>query len=484
MKHIFLILSLVALLSVPLTLRAAERTKPNIVFIFSDDHAGQATGAYPSWLKSFIETQKVTPNIDRLAKDGVVFENSFCGNSICAPSRATILTGKHSYSNGVTRWQEFNGAQATFPKLLQKAGYQTAIVGKWHLVSQPTGFDFWRILPGQGAYYNPEFITPTGRQRIQGYVTEVITDTALEWLEKAHDATKPFLLMIHHKAPHRNWGPAPQYAKWLDDVTIPEPPTLFDDYTGRTPSAAKNEMEIGRHMTLKSDLKTDPAEFQKLGLTGKETVSWKYQRYMKDYLRCVKSVDDSVGRVRDHLKRTGLDQNTVVIYCSDQGFYLGEHGWFDKRWMYEESLRMPLIVSWPGVTKPGERPAQLVQNIDYAPTFVDMAGLAAPEEMQGVSLVPLLRGEKPANWRKSIYYHYYDCPSEHRVECHEGVRTEQYKLISFYRPGDWELYDLAKDPREMHSVHADPAYAEVLSQMKDELTQVKRQYGLPADPAK
>lgn len=465
------------------TLHAAERSKPNIIFIFSDDHAVQATGAYPSWLNTFIKDQKVTPHIDQLAKEGVVFANSFCANSICAPSRATVLTGKHSYTNGVTQWQEFNGAQTTFPKLLQKAGYQTAIIGKWHLVSQPTGFDFWRVLPGQGAYYNPEFITPAGKQRIQGYVTDVITDIALDWLEKEHDATKPFLLMIHHKAPHRNWGPAPKYAQWLGDVKIPEPPTLFDDYSGRTPSAAKQEMEIGRHMTLKYDLKIEPAEFEKLGLSGKEAVRWKYQRYMQDYLRCIKSVDDSVGRVREHLQRTGLDKNTVVIYCSDQGFYLGEHGWFDKRWMYEESLRMPLIVSWPGVTQAGERPAQLVQNIDYAPTFLDMAGVTAPAEMQGTSFVPLLRGEKPADWRKSIYYHYYDCPAEHRVECHEGVRTEQYKLIRFYRPGDWELYDLAKDPHELHSVHADPSYAQMFSELKDELARLKKQHGLPVDPA-
>ena len=476
---------LAAALFQTLEISAAEGDKParpNIIFIFSDDHAVQAMGAYPSWLHDFIEQQNVTPNIDRLAKDGAVFANSFCANSICAPSRATVLTGKHSYLNGVTRWQKFDGSQTTFPKLLQNAGYQTAIVGKWHLISEPTGFDFWRVLPGQGVYYNPQFITPEGTTRITGYVTEIITDLALDWLAKQRDASKPFMLMIHHKAPHRNWGPAPQYAHWLEDVRIPEPPTLFDDYSGRTPSASKQEMEIGRHMTLKSDLKTDPAEFAKLGLTGQDAVRWKYQRYMQDYLRCVKSVDDSIGRVRDYLKQAGLDTNTVVIYSSDQGFYLGEHGWFDKRWMYEESLRMPLIVSWPGVTKPGTRPTQLVQNIDYAPTFLDMAGLAAPAEMQGVSLVPLLRGETPANWRKSIYYHYYDCPAEHRVECHEGVRTEQFKLISFYRPGHWELYDLAKDPQEMHSVHADPGYAEIVTQMKDELARFKKQYRIPEDP--
>lgn len=461
----------------------SQQRPPNIVFIFADDHAVQAMGAYPSWLHDFVEKQNITPNIDRLAKDGVVFANSFCANSICAPSRACVLTGKHSALNGVTRWQKFDGSQTTFPKLLQNAGYQTAIVGKWHLVSDPTGFDFWRVLPGQGAYINPEFISSNGTNRIMGYTTDIITDIALDWLAKQRDASKPFMLMIHHKAPHRNWMPAPKYAHWLEDVKIPEPPTLFDDYSDRTPSAAKQEMEIGRHMTLKSDLKIDPAEFAKLGLTGQDIVRWKYQRYMQDYLRCVKSVDDNVGRVRDYLKQAGLDTNTVVIYSSDQGFYLGEHGWFDKRWMYEESLRMPLIVSWPGVTKPGARPAQLVQNIDYAPTFLEMAGVPVPAEMQGVSLTPLLHGKSPTDWRASIYYHYYDYLGEHRVECHEGVRTEQYKLINFYSPGDWELYDLATDPSELHNVYTNPAYAKTASQLKVELARLKRQYHIPSNPA-
>jgi len=459
---------------------AVSAVPPNIVFIFSDDHALQAMGAYPSWLHEFVEQQNITPNIDRLAKEGAVFANSFCANSICSPSRACVLTGKHSHLNGVTRWQKFDGKQTTFPKLLQKAGYQTALIGKWHLISEPTGFDFWRVLPGQGVYYNPEFITPTGKQRTKGYVTEIITDMALDWLEKQRDAAKPFVLMIQHKAPHRNWGPAPQYAHWLDDVKIPEPPTLFDDYSGRTPSASKQAMEIGRHMTLKSDLKTDPEEFKKLGLTGKDVVRWKYQRYMQDYLRCVKSVDDSVGRVREYLKKAGLDKNTIVIYSSDQGFYLGEHGWFDKRWMYEESFRMPLIVNWPGVTKPGARPTELVQNIDYAPTFLDIAGVPVPEEMQGMSLVPLLKGETPKDWRTDLYYHYYDGPEgEHRVAPHEGVRTARYTLINFYKTGDWELFDLEKDPQEMHSVYGDPAYAKVLAEMKQRLAGARERYKLP-----
>lgn len=496
---------------------APPTTKPNIVFIFADDHAVQAMGAYPSWLHDFVVKQNVTPNIDKLAREGVVFANSFCANSICAPSRATILTGKHSYLNGVTQWQKFDGSQMTFPKLLQKSGYETAIVGKWHLVSEPTGFDFWRVLPGQGDYYNPDFIGPDGKKRIEGYCTDITTDIALDWLSEKRDPAKPFLLMIHNKAPHRTWMPALKYLHFLDDVNVPEPPTLFDDYQGRTPSAAKQEMTIAQHLQMSYDLKMDPPEsewpkdkngvakkpwsyqrltteqakawhekygplyeeFQKLKPEGKALTQWKYQRYMKDYLACIKSVDDNIGRVREYLKQSGLEKNTMVIYSSDQGFYLGEHGWFDKRWMYEESLRMPLIVSWPGVTKPGSRQTQLVQNIDYAPTFLDMAGIAAPGEMQGVSLMPLLRGQNPANWRHSIYYHYYDCPAEHRVECHEGVRTERFKLINFYRPGDGELYDLSKDPQELHSVYTDPAYRDTVVQMKAELARLKKQYGLP-----
>lgn len=449
------------------------RQRPNIVFVFSDDHAVQAMGAYPSWLHDFIAQQKVTPNIDQLAAEGLVFENSFCANSICAPSRATVLTGKHSHLNGVTRWQTFDGSQTTFPKLLQQAGYQTAIVGKWHLVSNPTGFDFWRVLPGQGSYYNPEFLGPAGKQRLQGYVTEIITDTALDWLRKQRDASRPFLLMIHHKAPHRNWLPATKYEHWLENATVPEPPTLFDDYATR-PMAAKAAMRM-TDLRANYDIRIPIPPFA----SPQDEVRWRYQYYIKNYLRCIKSVDDSLGRVRSYLKEAGLKRDTVVIYCSDQGFYLGEHSWFDKRWMYEESLRMPLIVSWPGVTQAGSRPTPLVQNIDYAPTFLDIAGVKAPAEMQGVSLTPLLRGETPPHWRKSIYYHYYDCPSEHKVACHEGVRNDRYKLINFYRTGDWELYDLQKDPRELHNVYGQPNYVPVQGQMTAELARVKAQYQVP-----
>jgi arylsulfatase A-like enzyme len=495
----------------------ASAERPNIVFIFSDDHAVQAMGAYPSWLHDFIEKQQVTPNIDRLAKDGVVFANSFCGNSICSPSRAAILTGKHSHLNGVTKWETFDGRQTTFPKLLQKAGYQTAIIGKWHLTSEPTGFNHWEVLPGQGDYYNPDFLTAKGTVRYEGYCTDIITDRALLWLEQRRAKDKPFMIMIQHKAPHRTWMPGPKYLTWLDDVTVPEPPTLLDDYQGRTKSVSQHQMGIRDHLRLSYDLKVDPPEsawpkdqngtpkkpssyrrlnpeqaaawraayqpryddFQKRHPTGDALTRWNYQAYMKDYLRCVKSLDDNIGRVRDYLKNAGLDKNTIVIYSSDQGFYLGEHGWYDKRWMYEESFRMPLIVNWPDVTKPGTRVNELVQNIDYAPTFLQMAGLPVPAEMQGISLVPLLKGETPKDWRTDLYYHYYDGPGEHGVAVHEGVRTARYKLIHFYRAGDWELFDLEKDPQELRSVANDPAYAKVLAEMKQRLAAARKFYKLP-----
>jgi arylsulfatase A-like enzyme len=493
---------------------AADR--PNIVFIFSDDHALQAMGAYPSWLHDFIETNHVTPNLDRLAQDGLVFANSFCGNSICSPSRATVLTGKHSHLNGVTKWQKFDGSQTTFPKLLQKAGYQTAIIGKWHLISDPTGFDYWEVLPAQGDYYNPDFLTSTGRVHRAGYVTDIITDLALNWADHGRQTNRPFMLMIQNKAPHRTWMPAPKYLTWLDQVTVPEPATFLDDYSTRK-AAARNKMEVGRDLQLSYDLKVDPPkdhwptnkagkparpysyarltpqqaaaweeayepryrDYEKLRPTGVDRTHWNFQCYMKDYLRCIKSVDDNVGRVLDFLKQAGLDRNTIVIYSSDQGFYLGEHGWFDKRWMYEESFRMPLIVKWPGVTQPGSRPAQFVQNIDYAPTFLDLAGVTAPAEMQGVSLVPLLRGQNPAGWRTDLYYHYYDGPGEHGVAVHEGVRTARYKLLHFYRAGEWELFDLEKDSAELRNVAADPAYAPVLAEMKARLAADRTRYKLP-----
>ncbi len=486
---------------------------PNIVFVFSDDHAFQAIGAYGGRLASL----DPTPHIDRLARDGMLFESAYVTNSICAPSRAVILTGLHSHLNGVmTNAEEFDGSQVTFPKLLQAAGYQTALVGKWHLKTQPTGFDYREYLPGQGVYYNPTFNTASGEVQEQGYVTDLITDKALGWLEH-RDPSRPFLLMVQHKAPHREWQPGPDHLSTYRHATIPEPDTLFDDYAGRSSAAARQEMEIDRHMTLSYDLKLWPnavspdeplmnavrnfrdrmndrqradwdavygpiaESFNAARPAGRELVRWKYQRYMQDYLGSIRSLDDNLGRLLAYLEASGLAGNTVVVYSSDQGFYLGEHGWFDKRWMYEESFRTPLIVRWPGVTTAGSRDRHLVQNLDFAQTFLEIAGATAPAAMQGRSLVPLLRGERPADWRDALYYHYYEFPGVHAVQRHYGVRTDRYKLIHYYQLGEWELFDLQTDPRELRSVHSDPAYAVVRAQLERRLGELRKQYVAPDD---
>lgn len=482
------------------------RARPNIVFIFTDDHAVQAIGAYGSIVNR-------TPHIDRLAREGAIFDRCFCCNSICAPSRAAVLTGKHSHANGqMTNADTFDGSQPTFPKLLRQAGYETAIIGKWHLRSDPTGFDHWEILPGQGSYYNPDFLTAAGTRRYQGYATDITTDLALDWLKTGRDASKPFLLMCQHKAPHRTWAPGPDHLTLYDDVTIPEPPTLFDDYAGRSPLLKQNEMSIAGHLMYDYDLKvTGLKEPDVLGRAyenpeyrrmtdeqrarwdaaygpkneaflsnrpeGKDLVRWKYQRYIKDYLRCVASVDDNVGRLLDYLDAAGLSDNTIVVYSSDQGFYLGEHGWYDKRWIYEESFRMPFVVRWPGVARPGMRVGALAQNIDFAPTFLDAAGVEPPREMQGASLRPLMDGAIPPDWRRSLYYHYYE-KGEHNVPRHEGVRTERYKLVHFYDAGQWELYDLIEDPQEMRSVCDEPAYGPIVRQLRAELVSLRRRYAV------
>jgi arylsulfatase A-like enzyme len=413
-----------------------------------------------------------------------------------------VLTGKHSHINGFldNSNSRFNGAQQTFPKLFQAAGYQTAIVGKWHLVSDPTGFDTWKILVGQGTYYNPVLIENGRRVRHKGYVTDIITDVALDFLKSGRDPQKPFVLMYHHKAPHREWEPALRHLHLYDDVDIPEPATLFDNYSGRGTAAHVQQMEVVRDLN-KLDLKLttpkdlNPAQleqwnsayepqnraFRDAHLSGRELAHWKYERYIKDYLRCVAGIDENVGRLLDYLDQSGLAKNTVVIYSSDQGFYLGEHGWFDKRFMYEESLRMPLLIRWPGVTQPGTVSDAPVSNLDFAETFLQIAGLSVPADMQGQSLVPVLKenGATPADWRKSLYYHYYEYPAVHMVNKHEGVRTSRYKLINFYELGEWELYDLEKDPHEMHSVYADPAYAETVKELKAELARLRDYYHVP-----
>ena len=470
-------------------------TRPNILFIFSDDHATHAISAYGSKINQ-------TPNLDRLAREGVLFRNAFVTNSICAPSRAVILTGKHSHLNGVyDNAVPFVSAQATFPALLQKAGYQTAIVGKWHLKSDPTGFDYWKVLPGQGDYYNPDFLTAKGRVRHTGYVTDIITDEALQWLETGRDREKPFMLLYWHKAPHRGWLPGPKHLTKYDDVQIPEPATLFDDYAGRTSAAKTQTMTVARHLTDR-DLKLAPPAngspltpdqlrewnaaygpkneaFRAADPKGDDLVRWKYQRYIKDYLRTISSVDDNVGRVLDYLDRSGLAQNTIVVYSSDQGFYLGDHGWFDKRWMYDESLRTPLVVRWPGRVQAGQENRDLVQNLDFAQTFLEIAGVTAPAHMQGRSLVPLLQGRTPSDWRRSIYYHYYEFPGPHSVVRHYGVRTDRHKLIHYYQIGEWELFDLQKDPDELRSVYLDPAYADVVRELKTELQRLRQENRVP-----
>ncbi|MFG0328398.1 MAG: sulfatase/phosphatase domain-containing protein [Phycisphaerales bacterium] len=468
---------------------SSDSPRPNILFIFTDDHATHAISSYGSVMNE-------TPNIDRIAREGMRFENCFVTNSICAPSRAVILTGMHSHHNGViTNAESFDGSQRTFPKLLREAGYETAIMGKWHLKSDPTGFDFWEVLIGQGPYYNPPLKTAAGVVQHEGYTTEIITDRALEWLDERDD-DRPFMLMVQHKAPHRNWQPAPEHLHLYDSVDIPEPATLFDAYEGRASGAKHQEMTIAEHM-YPSDLKLTPPgnltpeqlevwnaayepkneAFRAANLEGDDLVRWKYQRYIKDYLRSIRSVDDHVGRILDYLDESGLAENTIVIYSSDQGFYLGDHGWYDKRWMYEESLRMPFLVRWPGQIAPNSTNEDLVQNLDFAPTFLDVAGAEIPGDLQGRSLAPLMRGDTPADWRESIYYHYYEYPAVHMVPRHYGVRTESHKLIHYYQINEWELFDLERDPDELRSVHDDPDYASIRRRLESELSRLQEKYG-------
>jgi arylsulfatase A-like enzyme len=478
---------------------SAEKQRPNILFIFSDDHAYQAISAYGFGLNK-------TPNIDRIANEGMLFTRCLTTNSICGPSRATVLTGKYSHMNHFynNTNSRFDPTQLTFPKLLQKAGYQTAIIGKWHLETDPTGFDFWEILPGQGQYYNPPMILNGQKVKKQGYITEVITADTLDWLKNKRDKSKPFIMMCQHKAPHRAWEPALSKLTQYDGVKFPEPPTLFDDYSGRGKAEHEQQMMIASTMNNRDLKLTDPpdlnaeqkkawdeyyeprnAEFRAQNLQGKDLVRWKYQRYLHDYFAVLASVDESVGQLLDYLKESGLDQNTIVVYSSDQGFYLGEHGWFDKRWIFEESLRTPLLVRWPGVVKPGTVNGDIVSNLDYAETILDAAGVAPPAEMQGRSFVPVLKGQTPADWRKGFYYHYYEHPAEHNVARHYGVITDRYKLVYFYEPtlNYWELFDLKSDPHELKSVYDDPAYKDIQKDLHQQLDQLRTELKLPAqDP--
>ena len=453
--------ALCVVLSLAAHASAAEK-RPNILYIMSDDHAAHAIGAYGSKLNK-------TPNLDRLAREGMLFKNCFVTNSICTPSRATILTGKYSHINGVPVFNRFDGSQPTLAKYLQKAGYHTGMIGKWHLGSAPTGFDVSRILPGQGAYDNPVFIEAGKRVKHTGYCTDLITDFTIEFLEK-RPKDKPFFIMCHHKAPHRPWQPDEKHRKKWENVQVPEPESFNDDYATRSPAAKEATMRIDRDLTP-TDLKVKPPA----GLTGQALKKWQYQRYMRDYLACVESVDDNVGRLLDYLKKNGLAEDTIVVYTSDQGFFLGDHNWYDKRFMYEESLRMPLLVRWPHKVKAGSVNDGMVLNVDFAPTLLDAAGLAVPADMQGRSFLPLLEGKRPKDWRTSMYYRYYHYPQDHRVQPHLGVRTERYKLIHFNKIDQWELFDLQKDPRELKNVYADPGYAETVKALKAELYRLKKE---------
>ncbi len=473
-------------------LHAAQNERPNILFLFTDDHALNALSAYGGPLAKIAPT----PHLDRIAKEGMLFRHCLVSNSICAPSRAVILTGKHSHLNGQrTNKDTFDGSQQTVSKLLQQAGYQTAIVGKWHLKSTPTGFDHFEVLKGQGQYYNPMLITNGKSVKHTGYTTDIITDQALKWLQQ-RDSKKPFFLMAQHKAPHGRWEPALRHLNTFEGIDIPEPPTLFDDFTGRTAAPANHAMGIADHMgphrlmfrysskftqeqfkMFDGHFRPRNEAFAKSGLTGKARTRWHYQRYIKNYLRCVKAVDENVGRMLKYLDETGLSKNTVVIYSSDQGFWLGEHGWFDKRWMYEESLHTPLLVRWPGQTKPGSTNANLVSNLDFAQTFLDIAGAPQPKDMQGRSIKPILRGQTPADWRRTHYYHYYEAGG-HGVPIHYGVTDGRYKLIRFPDPklNAWEFFDLKIDPQEMKSRFTDRKYSKTIAGLKQELTRLRRHY--------
>lgn len=482
-----------------------QSERPNILFIMSDDHAANAISSYGSKIIN-------TPNIDRIGKEGVRFEKCFCTNSICAPSRASILTGQYSHIHGVTdNKKEFDENTETFPLLLQQSGYETALVGKWHLKSTPKGFDYWNILPGQGHYYNPDFIEMGEQKRYEGYVTDLISEKTINWL-KIRNPQKPFCLLCQHKATHSNWMPPIKYLTKFDDVDIPLPSTFFDDYNTRSKAASETTMRIaedfyyGWHLKLDPELDTNEKiqklwkdtldrmnpeqrkawdeaygpknkEFYESDLTGDELAKWKYERYIKDYLRCVLSLDDNIGKVLDYLDSSGLSENTIVVYTSDQGFFLGEHGWWDKRFIYEESLQIPLLIRYPMAIKPGSINDDTVLNIDFAPTFLATAGLNPTREMQGESFMESLKGNTPPDWRTSVYYHYYEFPGRPEVKKHYGIRTKRYKLIHFYDDIDaWELYDLQTDPHELNNLYGDPAYSEVIEKLKIELDRLRRYY--------
>jgi len=448
---------------------ASGKKKPNILFIMSDDHAAHAISCYGSNINQ-------TPHLDRLASEGMLFDNCFCTNGICAPSRASILTGKYNHLNGMLDNKlKFDGEQPTLPKLLKPEGYQTAMIGKWHLKSEPTGFDYYKVVPGQGKYFNPVFqVKDSWPETVEekGYVTNVITDEAIRFMQTAN-SEQPFLLMCHHKAPHRPWKPDAKHWEQFKDREIPEPPTLFDNYEGKAEAVKNAEMTLEHHMhPMDTGGLTAPEN-----LKGKDLVRWRYQHYMRNYLACIASIDDNIGRILDFLKKSGLEENTIVVYTSDQGFFLGDHGWFDKRFMYEESLRMPLIIRYPEVVPRGQVNHDLILNVDFAPTFLDFAGVDIPKNIQGESFRKILRGRTPKNWRQSVYYHYYEYPAWHMVDAHYGIRTQRYKLIHYYGYTDeWEFFDLKEDPHEMDNRYNLPEYQDRIRQLKEELYALQTYY--------
>jgi arylsulfatase A-like enzyme len=475
MKYVIRLFGLAALLMLPsasplIAQRRAPARPPNIVFIMSDDHAAQAISAYGSKLIR-------TPGIDRLAKEGMRFDNCFVTNSICTPSRAAILTGKYSHLNGVPVFNQLDTSQPLLSKYLQQAGYYTGVIGKWHLGGQnpytpekgrPAGFDYWNILPGQGAYFDPVMIEMGERKTLKGYTTDLITDLAIDFISK-RPQDRPFFLMYHHKAPHRNWQPDEKHRRQFENYEPPIPATFDDDYRGKSDASRLATNHIDTNLTER-DLKMKPPE----GLSGAALKRWKFKRYLQDYLACVAAVDDNIGRFLAYLDQSGLAENTIVIYTSDQGFFLGEHNMYDKRFMYEESLRMPFLIRWPAQIKPGTVSKAMILNVDFAPMMLEAAGLKVPSDMQGRSFLPLLRGQRLKDWRTAMYYRYYH-PGDHNVAAHYGIRTERYKLICFNRLRQWELYDLQKDPVEMHNLYADPACAGIVRRLRTELYRLKRE---------
>jgi len=504
------------LTGVNLKAQVADKTRPNIVYIMTDDHSYQTISAYGHPLSKLAPT----PNIDRLANEGILFQKAFVENSLSTPSRACLMTGLYSHQNGQRQLGAgIDSTKVFFSELLQQNGYQTAVVGKWHMQCEPKGFDYYSVLYDQGDYYNPSFKTKDSNGkyiRQEGYATNLITTQSLEFLER-RDADKPFCLLVHHKAPHRNWMPEGKYLDLYEDIEFPKPETFYDDYSTRCDAARTQDMTIDKTMTFVYDLKMnelkDVAPYNKEwsdgGMEqalnqmtpeqrkiwndayhprnmqfihdkpeGDELLNWKFQRYVKDYLRCIRSIDDEVGRIIEYLEKEGLLENTLIVYTSDQGFYMGEHGWFDKRFMYEESFRTPLIMRYPKAIAAGTKSDALVQNIDYAPTFLSLAGLEKPKEMSGNSLLPVFNGTKPDNWRKSLYYHYYDYPAIHNVRRHDGVRTDRYKLIHFYGEGKIdndkdincnELYDLENDPNELNNLYGKPGFENVTQSLQSML---------------